>query len=220
MRTTSYINKQKLMHVGKTLRYSLYVITHPLDGFWDLTHEKRGSIAAANIIILLALLTRILRLQFTSSIFVKIIWEYVNIIEIILGFLIPIILGCVANWGLTTLFNGKGTMKQIYMAIGYSLTPYVLIQLPLIFISNLMTVEEAAFYYYLTSFSEIWCGMLILCAVMMIHDYTLGKAIATLLATIVGMMLIIFVILLFFSLVTDAAAYFVSLYKEIVFRFY
>ena len=220
MSVITYVNKQKLTHIGKTLRYSLYVITHPLDGFWDLTHEKRGSIAAANIIIFLALLTRILKLQFTSFIFVKVIWEYVNIIEIILGFLIPIVLGCIANWGLTTLFNGKGTMKQIYMAIGYALTPYALIQLPLIFISNLMTVDEAAFYLYLTNFSQIWCGMLIICAVMMIHNYTLGKAILTILATIVGMMLIVFVILLFFSLVTDAAAYFVSLYKEIAFRFY
>ncbi|MGF7142107.1 hypothetical protein HNQ56_000517 [Anaerotaenia torta] len=220
MSVISYVNKQKLTHIGRTLRYSLYVITHPLDGFWDLTHEERGSTAAANIIILLALLTRILKLQFTSFVFIKVIWEYVNVIEIILGFLTPIVLGCVANWGLTTLFNGKGTMRQIYMAIGYALTPYVLIQFPLIFISNLMTIEEGAFYMYLTIFSQIWCGMLILCAVMMIHNYTLGKAILTILATIVGMMLIVFVILLFFSLITDAGAYFVSLYKEIAFRFY
>lgn len=220
MRVASYVDKQKLMHIGKTLKYSLYVITHPLDGFWDLTHEKRGSIAAANIIIFLALLTRILRLQFTSFIFVKIIWEYVNVIEIILGFFVPIILGCIVNWGLTTLFDGKGTMKQIYIAIGYALTPYVLIEFPLIFFSNLMTVEEGVFYYYLSSFSQLWCGLLIICAVMMIHDYTLSKAIATLFATSIGIMLVIFVILLFLSLVTDAAAYFVSLYKEIVFRFY
>lgn len=220
MKVNTYLNKNKLAHVGKTLRYSLYVITHPLDGFWDLTHEKRGSIAAANIIIALSLLTTIMKLQFTSFIFNKVIWEYVNIIEIILGFILPIVLGCIANWALTTLFDGKGTMKHIYMAIGYALTPYVIIQLPMIFISNLMTVQEGAFYFYITSFSEIWCGLLIICAVMMVHDYTLGKTILTLIATAVGMMLIIFVFLLFFSLVTDTSAYFISLYKEVVFRFY
>lgn len=214
------INNDKAKRVGTTLRYSLYVISHPLDGFWDLTHENRGSVAAANIIYISALLTSIFKLQYTSFLFNKIIWEYVNIIEVILGFIAPIAIATVANWGLTTLFNGKGTMKQIYMALGYALTPFVLIQLPLIFISNLMTVQEGVFYYYLTSFSEIWCGVLILCAVMMIHDYTLGKAIATIIATIVGMLVIIFVILLFFSLITDAAAYFISLYKEIAFRLY
>jgi hypothetical protein len=209
-----------VQHVGKTLKYSLYVITHPLDGFWDLTHENRGSVAAANIILFLALLTKIFKLQFTSFLFNKIIWENVNVIEIIIGFLVPIGVGALANWGLTTLFEGKGTMKQIYMGIGYAVTPYVLIQLPMIFISNLMTSEEGAFYYYINTFSLIWCAFLIMSAMMMIHDYTLGKAILTLIATIVGMMLIIFVFLLFFSLVTDAFAYFISLFKEIVFRFY
>ena len=106
MSITGRMNKQSLQHVGKTLRYSLYAVTHPLDGFWDLTHEKRGSVAAANIIIAASLITTILKLQFTSFIFNKIIWEYVNLIEVIAGFLVPIIIGCIANWGLTTLFNG------------------------------------------------------------------------------------------------------------------
>lgn len=209
-----------LMHIGKTLKYSLYVITHPLDGFWDLTHEKRGSLAAANIIIFLALLTNIFKLQFTSFLFMKIIWEHVNIVSLILGFIAPIIIGCLANWGLTTLFDGKGTIRNIYMAVGYALTPYVLIQMPMIFISNLMTTEEGAFYYYINSFSLIWCAILIISALMMIHDFSLGKAWLTLIATIVGMLVIVFVFLLFFSLVSDAAAYFISLYKEVVFRFY
>ncbi|WOO38283.1 YIP1 family protein [Anaerocolumna sp. AGMB13020] len=220
MKTAAFLKRFDFQHTAKTLRYSLYVITHPLDGFWDLTHENRGSVAAANIIIAMAMLTRVFRLQFTSFLFMKVIWEHVNLIEILLGFLIPIVLACVANWALTTLFDGKGTMKQIHMGIGYALTPYVLIQFPMIFISNLMTVEEGAFYSYILIFSEIWCGMLIISAVMMIHDYTLGKTLITIAATVLGMILIIFIFLLFFSLVTDAAAYFISLYKEIIFRFY
>lgn len=220
MKIDSYAYRDKLRHLGDTLRYSLYVITHPLDGFWDLTHEKRGSVGAAHVIIIMALLTNVLKLQFTSFIFVKVIWEHVNLIEVILGFLAPIIIGCVANWGLTTLFDGKGTMSDVYMAIGYSLTPYVLLQFPMIFISNFMTVQEGAFYYLINSFSLIWCGLLIMSAMMMIHDYSLSKAFATMFATVIGMMLIIFVLLLFFSLVSDATAYFISLYKEISFRFY
>ena len=220
MKTAAFLKRFDFQHTAKTLRYSLYVITHPLDGFWDLTHENRGSVAAANIIIAMAMLTRVFRLQFTSFLFMKVIWEHVNLIEILLGFLIPIVLACVANWALTTLFDGKGTMKQIHMGIGYALTPYVLIQFPMIFISNLMTVEEGAFYSYILIFSELWCGMLIISAVMMIHDYTLGKTLITIAATVLGMILIIFIFLLFFSLVTDAAAYFISLYKEIIFRFY
>lgn len=210
----------KLRHLGTTLRYSLHVITHPLDGFWDLTHEKRGSIGAANVIIFAALITNILRLQFSSFLFVKVIWEYVNLIEIILGFLAPVVIGVIANWGLTTLFDGKGTMKDIYMAVGYALTPYVIIQLLMIVISNLITEQEGSIYFFLHSLSILWCGALIISAVMMIHDYTLTKTFVTLFATILGMMVIIFVLLLFFTLISDFVAYFISLYKELSFRFY
>ena len=40
-----------------SLRYSLHVITHPFDGFWDLVHEKRGSLAAAHTFLALFLIT-------------------------------------------------------------------------------------------------------------------------------------------------------------------
>ena len=40
--------KETYNHFFSTLRYSLHVITHPADGYWDLIHAKRGSYAAAN----------------------------------------------------------------------------------------------------------------------------------------------------------------------------
>jgi len=220
MKVIDRIENEKVRHVLQTLKYSLYVITHPLDGFWDLTHEKRGSVAAANIIIALAILTNIWRLRFTSFQFIRVYWEHVNVFEQILGMLLPIIIGCIANWSLSTLFDGKGTFKDIYMACGYALTPYVLIQLPMIFISNIIAYDEGAFYTYIIRFSAIWCGMLFMSAMMMVHDFSLGKALLVMAATLVGVMVIVFLLLLLFSLISDAVAYFVSLYKEIVFRLY
>lgn len=42
--------KEIFTHYLASLKFALYCITHPLDGFWDLTHERRGSYAAANTI--------------------------------------------------------------------------------------------------------------------------------------------------------------------------
>lgn len=220
MNLASIINKKAINHFVKTLRYALYVIVHPFDGFWDLTHEKRGSTGAANFIVLCFVLITIWKMQFTNFMFFKVQWEYVNILIVILGAIVPLIIWCISNWSLTTLMDGKGTLKNIYMATGYALTPFVIIQLPLIVVSNFITLEEGAFYYYFSTFSFIWCGFLIIFAMMMIHDYSFGKAVFSSLLTIVGMGVIIFIILLFFSLVSDGIAYFISMYREIVFRFY
>ena len=53
MNAKTEIYKDKFRHLGKTLRYSLYVIFHPFDGFWDLIHERRGSIGAATAIFIM-----------------------------------------------------------------------------------------------------------------------------------------------------------------------
>lgn len=205
---------------GKSLRYALHCIVRPFDGFWDLTHEKRGSMAAANTIIVLVLLTNILKLGFTSFVFYPVNWDDVNLLMEIMTFLLPFVVYVVANWCLTTLFEGKGTLKDIYMGTAYAMTPYVLIQLPLIVLSNVVTEEEGAFYIYFGYFSLIWSGFLIVASVMMIHDFLLGKAMGSLVFSLVGMLVIVFLLVLFFSLISDGFSYFYSLYKEIVYRFY
>jgi len=211
-------NKAWWRHVGKTLRYSLYVSTHPLDGFWDLTHEKRGSIAAANIIAAAAVIVEVLRLTLTNFQFVTINMEYFNSVIVALRILLPIGLWTVANWSLTTLMDGKGRMFEIYMGVCYALTPYVIINVIMIVLSQFITFEEGAIYWVLAGFSVLWTGLLILAAMMMIHDYSLVKTVLSSLLTVVGMGVMVFVFVIFFSLVSDAFAYFMSLYKEILFR--
>jgi len=211
-------NKVWWEHLGKTLKYSLYVITHPLDGFWDLTHEKRGSVAAANVIIALAVIVEVLRLTLTNFQFVTINMEYFNSLIVAMRILLPVGLWTVANWSLTTLMDGKGRMFEIYMSICYALAPYVIINAIMIVLSQFITFEEGAIYWVLAGFAGVWTGILILAAMMMVHDYSLIKTLLSSLLTIVGMGVMVFIFVIFFSLISDAVAYFVSLYKEILFR--
>jgi hypothetical protein len=204
--------------LGTTLKYSLYVIIHPLDGFWDLTHEERGSIAAANVIIAAAVLVEILRLTLTSFQFVTVNMEYFNSLIVALRILLPVFLWTVANWSLTTLMDGKGRMGEIYMAVCYALTPYVIINAAMIVLSQFITFDEGAVYWVLSGFSVLWTAVLILAAMMMVHDYSLAKTLVSSFLTVIGMGVMVFIFVIFFSLISDAAAYFVSLYKEILFR--
>jgi hypothetical protein len=205
-------------HLGRTLKYSLYVCTHPLDGFWDLTHEKRGSFAAANVIVFTAVVVEVLRLTLTNFQFISINMEFFNAVIVVMRVIVPIFLWIVANWGLTTLMDGKGKMIDIYMAISYALTPYVIINIFLIILSQFITFNEGAVYWVLAGFAVLWSGILILAGMMMIHDYSLTKAVFSSLLTVVGMGIMVFIFVIFFSLVSDSIAYFVSLYKEILFR--
>ena len=205
-------------HYLKTLRFALYCITHPLDGFWDLTHEKRGSMAAANTILILTLVVRVMKLQFTSFIFIRVYWEGINIFLYLASILFPLALWCVGNWGLTTLFDGKGKLSQIYMATCYAFTPYPLIQFPLIIFSNLVTVDEAEFYSVLSVLSLVWAAVLVVAAMMEIHEYSMRKTLVFTVASLFAMLVMVFILLLFFSMISQGIAYFISMGREIIFR--
>lgn len=210
--------KENFVKFLTTLKYAFYVIFHPADGFWDLTHAKRGSYSAANFIVIMTLLTHIWKLRFTSFLFLDVQWQKVNIFMEFATILLPLAIFCICNWGVTTLFDGKGTLGNIYMGTAYALTPYVLLQIPMIFLSNVVTVEEGAFYVVFNNISLMWCLMLIFMAMMMIHAYSAGKTLLFMIFTIFGMLVFIFIMLLFFSMISQGVAYFVSLAKEVMFR--
>ena len=212
--------REKWNRYIESMKYAKHVLFHPFDGFWDLTHEKRGSFAAATTFLVLFLLTDIAQLLFTNFQFINAPLQYVNIFEQAASLLLPFLILCLANWSMTTLFDGKGRFIDIYIAMCYALVPYTLIQLPLVFVSNIIAADEAAFYTVLMSFSNAWCIFLIFVGLMQVHDYGPGKTLIFLVVTVVGALIIIFLLLVFFSLLGDAASYFISLYREIAFRLY
>lgn len=208
----------KLKKYFSSLKFAFYCLTHPLDGFWDLTHEKRGTYAAANTILVATLVVRIMKLRYTSFLFLTVYWEEINIFLYLASVLFPLALWVIGNWGLTTLFDGKGKLGQVYMATCYGLAPYPLIQLPLMLLSNVVTVEEGGFYIVLSAISLIYAAILIICAMGQIHEFSGAKNILFTVASLFAMLVMVFILMIFFSMITQGISYIVSLVREMLFR--
>ena len=219
-RSKNTAGRAKWNRYVESIKYAKHVLFHPFDGFWDLTHEKRGTFAAATTFLVLFLVTRVMQLLFTNFQFINAPLQYINIFEQAASLLLPFLILCLANWSMTTLFDGKGRFSDIYIAMCYALVPYTLIQLPMVFVSNFLSFDEMAFYNVLISFSNIWCIFLVFIGLMQVHDYSPSKTLVFVVVTVVGALIIIFLLLVFFSLLGDAASYFISLYREIAFRLY
>ena len=208
----------KIKKYFDSLKFAFYCMTHPIDGFWDLTHEHRGTMAAANTILILTLITRIMKLRYTSFIMLRVNWERINIFLYLASILFPMALWVVGNWALTTLFDGKGRLNQVYMATCYGMLPYVVIQLPLMAFSNVVTTDEAEFYSVVSAISLVYCALLIISGMAQIHEYSGAKNILFTIATLFAMLVMIFILALFFSMISQGVAYFISLGKEMLFR--
>lgn len=209
---------RKSFAIVKSLAYALYLITHPLEGFWDLKHEKRGNAVSAGIILGLLTLSYVYARQYTGFVFNRRDLNKLNIYVEFASILIPFLLWCIVNWSLTTISDGKGSFKDIFMTVAYACTPLIIMNIPLTFISNYITLEEGAFYYTLTSLGVVWTVILIFIGTMVVHQYNFGKTVLFSGLTIVGMGLTLFIGLLYFNLSEQVYQFFSEIYIELVFR--
>ena len=199
------------------LLYGFYVIFHPFDGFWDLKHEKRGSLRASIVYIVLAVLAFFYQ-AVGSGYSVNQQTVYTNILVVALSVLVPIFLWAVANWCLTTLFDGEGSFKDIMIAMGYSLLPLIMTVIPTTIASNFVVPSEVGMLNLITTIGFIWVGMLIFFGMMVTHDYSMGKNVLTVVGTILGMVVIMFVGILFSTLITKIVNFIINIVTEINYR--
>ncbi|MCR5127594.1 MAG: YIP1 family protein [Lachnospiraceae bacterium] len=201
-----------------SLKFGFYCMTHPIDGFWKLTHEKRGTVGAATTILFFTILVRILKLRYTSFMFLQVYWEDINIFLYIASILFPLALWVVGNWALTTLFDGKGRLKDVYMGTCYGMLPYPVIQFPLMVASNFVTIEEGQFYQVLSVLSLILCLLLIVNGLAQVHAFSPGKNLLFTVASLFAMLVMVFILMIFFSMISQGVAYFISIGRELMFR--
>ncbi len=202
----------------ETIKYGFYVITHPLDGFWGIRRENKGSLAAAFTFVALTILTLTIEKQNTGFLFNMNRLSELNVLVDIFTVLLVYVLWCVANWCTTSLMEGKGRMKDILIAIGYALLPIILIRLPMVIMSHMITADEGTFYYVLGTISYLWTGLLIFTGTMTIHQYSITKTIVTIAITIVAMGILMFIGLLFFNVIQQMLTFVMTIYRELRFR--
>lgn len=199
-------------------RNPFYTMLHPFNGFWEMKFEGKGRLWMAGGVVLTLVLTMILKQQYSGFIVNTTDPSELNTFKELLFVLLPLALWCVANWSLTTLMEGEGKFKEIVMASAYALIPLIVIYLPQIVLSHVVTREEAAFYYLLDSAALLWFVWLLFIGTMTVHQYTAGKTIVTMLLTLVMIGIIIFLGLLLFSVFQQMVSFIISIYNEIEFR--
>ena len=202
---------------GEELAYGFYVILHPFDGFWDLKHEKRGSVRASLVFVGVTVLAFFYQ-SIGQGYLLNPQGTFQSIWTQIIGVAVPLLLFVVSNWCLTTLFEGEGSFKDIFIACSYSLLPVPMLLIPVTIASNMVTLAEVDIITFVSTLAFIWLGILIVFGTQVTHDYTMGKNIITILGTIVGMVFIMFIVLLFSTLVGKMVGLVTNIITELRYR--
>lgn len=198
----------------RELRYALWLTVHPFKGFWEIKKEGRGSGRTATLFLLCYLLVTALSGLYTGYLFRE---------EDVLDFSAPkamlqvllLFFGfCVANWGLTCLFDGEGTFADIYRMTAYALLPLLLIRTLLLPLSNYFLLTEQSFYTTLYGAALLWSGFLLLVGTLVTHQYSLGKTVVMLLCIVAAMCMLAYIALLYLDLVWQVIGFITTLLRE------
>ncbi len=202
----------------EAIRFALHITVRPFDGFWDMKYEKKGRLGVALAIVLFVVAANIFDVLAGGFLYN---WSYqlpVNLLTQLRVIVLPYLLFCVANWSVTTLMDGEGSMKDIMMSTGYALMPMILIPVPLTIIGNFLSYDERAYFNAMVSFTTLWTGFLLFSGIMTIHQYSALKTAFTLLLTVVAMGVIVFIGMVFMTLTMQLVGFVYSIYKEIMLR--
>ena len=200
------------------MKQALHILRHPIYGVWDMKREKTGRYRDGFILILLTIAAVIFNRQMRAFVFNAYYNVPLNIIKEIALVVIPVVLFSLANWAVTTLAEGKGGFKDIFLVTCYSLMPLIIFQTVTPIISHLMTLNELVYLQMIDAVGYGWMLLMLVLGIQEIHEYSMGKMVKTTILTIIGAAIIVFIALLFFSLLQELGSFIYSVYREFSLR--
>ena len=182
-------------------KYMFRVLFHPFDGFYDVKFLGKRNFTLATIIMFLCGVTGIMSYQYTGFILNYNPLFAMNSVTLFITTLFPFLLFLISNWSISTLFDGNGSIGDIYIVISYALIPKLIFDLLGIVLSNVVTREEAALLTSFMAIGTVWFAFLLFCGLSVTHEYTAFINIVTLAASFVAAIIIVFLSMLYFTLI-------------------
>ncbi|MBX3084357.1 MAG: hypothetical protein KF716_22160 [Anaerolineae bacterium] len=163
-------------------------IKQPADSFFYIKQNQRGSLVFAFLLYGWVLAVRVLSLYLTSFVFSPYSRSWQIPVENELTTTIGLIaIWNAANYLVSTITDGEGRLRHVIIGSAYSLFPYVLFGLPVVLISNLLTLNEVFIYSFANQMVWLWAGVMLVIMVKEIHNYTVSETVRNILATLFTM---------------------------------
>lgn len=198
------------------LKHVLYMMKHPIDGFIAIRYEGRGSYLSAIIILLGVYASLVIKGLVTSFSFNA--STSIDIYSMFTQFFIVWIAWVIANYLVSSIYRGEGRFRDIFIGSAYALVPYLVIGIPLAFISNVMTMSESTIYHYVAQGMIIWIGLLIFWKIQCIHNYSVGETALNIIFTLCTMLVIGVLLFITAGLSSDLVSLIYEMYQEVILR--
>lgn len=207
--------KDKKMGVGSGIMYSLYTLLHPIDTLEGIRYNRsRINMAVPFIIFAAAFVVRMAYLYIVHFPLASIELEDVNpVFEAVKLWIVPIS-WIPASFMATSISGGESKIKEITFTSALSLVPFIVINTPLMFLSNILSKSQASWYGVFSTLAYLGMFLILLLAMMILNNYTLRKTLGMMFVSAFMMLVIWLVALLCYILTGRAIQFIIGIIEE------
>jgi hypothetical protein len=200
----------------RTLLYQFRVMRHPADSFYEIRAGKEGSIGGA-VTILVAFFGVVLAFVAGKGfIFQEVLVEDIDFTSLVLGYVGIIGLFILSNYLGTSINDGRGDMKDLLKMVAYSLAPLWLAMVISVALSYVLTLNEAFAVRIIMAVGWSWWAIQLLVGLRETHDYSTRGAVASVLFSVVFMLIIVVVGVIITVMGQQVWQFFEALVKELI----
>lgn len=207
----SSITKEKLSWWG-------HALVHPFDGFYEIRFRNQGSLLLAFLLMVAYGVLRCISAQYAGFVMNWTNLEELDTLSLFISSVSVLLLFSLSNWTVTTLFNGKGKLSDIYIVVCYSLTVLIIGEALVCFVSNFVTTEEVMILQSIRMLCIAWFAFLLVAGLGTIHEYSLGGNLASIFMSVVAAAIILFIGVLLFTMLERMVSFFSSVGDELMRR--
>lgn len=189
---------------------------HPFEVFGDIKEKNIGSVWIAAVMTLLFFLSSAAASIWSDFRYSSYDSDTYNALFQLIQTSGLILLWTVANWGICTLQDGKGKLKEVFIVTAYSVLPLILYNIISIPLTYVVANAGSTLISGLHLFALIMCGIMLAVGLMKIHDYSFFKLLITALISVLLIILIIFVVFMVGMLLMQFFGFFVEAATELI----
>ncbi len=192
------------------------MIKHPIDTYYKIRRENGGSVTVSTVLYAIIAIEFLIYLYLTGYIFNQELYKFINGFLLLFLFMAAIFLFIVVNYLVATINEGEGSFKKLYISTAYAFAPYLIGMIPVVILSNLLTLNEGFLIYLGLSVITVWTVVLIFLMIKEIHDFSFKETIKIFLLTIFTFVILLLVVYILYILGDQVYNFIYELVQEVV----
>ena len=216
--------RKKKDHVKKRSRFLedllfvKYIFRHPIDSYYYIKRGEKGSVLSATVIYLVSFLVFMWDRLFRGFIFNNNRAKDTSLLSVAAIFFIPCFLWIIGNYMVSSINEGEGSLRSVYIGTAYALTPYFLLTPFTLLSTYILTLNEKFIVQFSAGFFICWSGVILFLGVMQIHNYTVKEVIKNILITLFFMMMAVIAFAVLYIIWKQVFEFFSEVGGEVMYR--